>query len=692
MVAIAVRLLAFVALLLGIWAAGDWLATPRLPEAALDPDDKALPLQLFPLLALQISNILRGGTLVVAYAIYAISAGAIVLSVLLSAWLAWRGLQRTTVRYLVLALALGSLAVAYFWFFRELQPYRQMLSTARPVLDYVGMAAGLLALMSLVACFRSYPEPFAREMARLDFEAGSSKRIEQAARVRRGDGLWRFWSWLPSEHYGNHGRRQSPGLRGVARALRSRELIWIVAFACIALAGFAWSPVMSDGHPGFRAFFWSAVATLVLIFLDPTFGVRCEEMWLFRWMHESEHTSLFNFEMALHRFFGGPVGMAVAVAAACALTWFWHRDLAASAALTALLLVVTVLVLSGHALSMLYLNWRHGKPEHRHAIGWIFLGTAGMAALWMAALAIVGLFMLFRWHLVGDGGPTSRWLQGAIALAGPPLIALTFVAALWASIVHHGSFDPGMALRRGTGYAVLGIVMTALFVALEGALSSLVVVHLGMPSESGPVLAGTAVALGFGPLRQRVDRGVERVVQRLLPPESLAAGERREYAIAFSDLSGYTRLSEIDEAEAMTLAAILHRNARIAADRHGGRVVKTIGDAVMSVFPDASSGLSAVVALHGGYGAESAGRDSDALPIHSGLHVGEVVIAPDGDVFGASVNLAARLQTLAGPDDLVASSTMADAIAAAALTSESLPGRRFKNIAEPVDCLRVRLG
>jgi hypothetical protein len=281
-------------------------------------------------------------------------------------------------------------------------------------------------------------------------------------------------------------------------------------------------------------------------------------------------------------------------------------------------------VLLGHALSLLYLHWRHGPPEHRNSIGWIFLGTAGMASLWIAGIMIVGLFMLFRWHLVGDGGPASRSLQGAIALLGPPAIALTFVLSLWASILHRGSFDPGLALRRGAGYAVLGVVLTACFVAIEGALSSLVVVHLGMPSQSGPVLAGTAVALGFGPLRERVDRGVQRVMQRLLPPEAVAAGERRECAIVFSDLSGYTRLAEIDEEEAITLAAILHRNARTVADAHSGRVVKTIGDAVLCVYPDATAALAA--------------------------------------------------------------------ISASALTAEALPGRRFKNTSEAVDCLRLRLG
>jgi class 3 adenylate cyclase len=127
----------------------------------------------------------------------------------------------------------------------------------------------------------------------------------------------------------------------------------------------------------------------------------------------------------------------------------------------------------------------------------------------------------------------------------------------------------------------------------------------------------------------------------------------------------------------VTLAAILHRHARIVADQHNGRLVKTIGDATLCVFPDANAGLAAVVALHAGYRAECAQRDSEALPVHSGLHVGELVIAPDGDVFGASVNLAARLQTLAGPDELVAS-TAAAAMQDASLTAQMLPARRSR--------------
>jgi class 3 adenylate cyclase len=268
---------------------------------------------------------------------------------------------------------------------------------------------------------------------------------------------------------------------------------------------------------------------------------------------------------------------------------------------------------------------------------------------------------------------------------------LAFVVSLWISILHRGLFDPALALRRGAGVVALGVVLTALFVAVEGAASSLIVTQLGMPSASGPIVAGTAVAIGFQPLRARVERGVQSAMLKLLPPEAVAEGERREQAVLFADLSGYSRLAESDETEALTLAAILHRHAHVVAAEQGGRVVKTIGDAVLCLFDDPAQAMAAAIALQQGYRDEAARRDLEPLPVHAGLHAGEVVIARGGDVFGANVNLAARLLNLAGADELVATQSVATAAVAVGLVVESLPARRFKNIAEPVDCLRIRL-
>ncbi len=685
MVTVAIRLIALAALALGSWVSIDWMLDPRFPEVLLAQGNvKELAKQMFPLAGFQaVIGLRQGWTTTPLLLSYACTALTLALAGALAAWLAWRGLQRATVRHLTLALSLAVLCVAYFWFARELAPTRTTMQAFAPILDYPAMLCGIFALIALVACFRTYPEAFSRDLVDRQIATMITSNSDRAQRIRAGDGVWRLWSWLPEEQFGAYGRTRHLHRHGIARLLGSREFLWLILIAAFTWLGMTQSAVLDYLPLPVRLAALTFLASLPLVFVDPLLGARIDEDLVSRLQRE---TSSFDFSLHLHRWFGHPLGLVLIALCGVGLTLLWHRGHTKS---VALVMLIGLMLLSGHALSLLYLNWRHGPTENRRAIAWIFLGTAGAAALWVAAvnIALLLMFMSMQDEIFSS---RLRWVSAGMAV-GPPFIALAFVLSLWASILHRGSFDPGLALRRGAGYAVLGVVLTACFVALEGAASSLVVVHLGMPSQSGPILAGTAVALGFGPLRERVDRNVQRVMLRLLPPEAVAAGERRECAIVFSDLSGYTRLAEIDEEEAVTLAAILHRHARIVADRHGGRLVKTIGDAVLCVFPDADAGLTAVVALHAGYRAECAQRDSEALPVHSGLHVGELVIAPDGDVFGASVNLAARLQTLAGADELVASHTAATAIAARGLAAEALPARRFKNIAEPVDCLRLRL-
>ena len=685
MVEIAVRLLAFIALALGGWLAIDWMLDPRLPEVlAKYATSKEAAQEMFPLAGLQVAIGWRAGwstaPMLLAYAATALT---MALAAVLAAWLSWRGLQQATVRHLALGLSLAVLCVTYFWFAREFAPTRSQLVGYAPMLDYLAMLCGVFAWIALVACFRNYPEPFSRALVERQVSSTIARNNERGRGIRAGAGLWRLWAWLPEEQFGRYGRTRQPERHVLLRLFASREMLWLLVTVTGAFLATLHTSVLDYLPTPVRFAAFAFLSASVLVIVDPLFGARIDHDLVNRLQRQ---TSSFDFALHLHRWFGHPLGLMLVALLGVGLTLLWHQG---HFKLVTSIQLIGLLLLAGHALSLLYLNWRLGAAQQRHAIAWIFLGTAGAAALWLAAMNIA-LLLMFSSSQVELFTARLRWVGAGMAL-GPPFIALAFVLSLWASILHRGSFDPGLALRRGAGYAVLGVVLTACFVAVEGALSSLVVVHLGMPSQSGPVLAGTAVALGFGPLRERVDRGVQRMMQRILPPEAVAAGERRECAIVFSDLSGYTRLAEIDEEEAVTLAAILHRNARIVADANGGRVVKTIGDAVLCVYQDAMSALAASTALHAGYRAECAQRDCEALPVHSGLHVGELVIAPDGDVFGAHVNLAARLQTLAGPDELVASTTAAAAIAASALPAESLPARRFKNIAEPVDCLRVRL-
>jgi adenylate cyclase len=139
-----------------------------------------------------------------------------------------------------------------------------------------------------------------------------------------------------------------------------------------------------------------------------------------------------------------------------------------------------------------------------------------------------------------------------------------------------------------------------------------------------------------------------------MPPTS-------DLAVLFADVSGSTRLYEMlgDERALATVGRSVAAMAE-ACRAHGGRVVKTIGDEVMAVFATADAAAQASIAMQ----ARIAEDVDPALPmaIRVGFHYGRA-IEQDGDVFGDSVNVAARLVGLARPAQVMTSRTTALALA-----------------------------
>lgn len=130
--------------------------------------------------------------------------------------------------------------------------------------------------------------------------------------------------------------------------------------------------------------------------------------------------------------------------------------------------------------------------------------------------------------------------------------------------------------------------------------------------------------------------------------------ERRLAAVWFADLVGYTELSSRDESAALALVDVLQRVTREAVERHRGRVVKFIGDAVLTEFTSTEAAVNAALELRDAFRERSAEEGPEAS-LRIGVHVGEVVRAPDGDLYGDGVNTASRLQTEAGAGDVVVS-------------------------------------
>lgn len=117
-------------------------------------------------------------------------------------------------------------------------------------------------------------------------------------------------------------------------------------------------------------------------------------------------------------------------------------------------------------------------------------------------------------------------------------------------------------------------------------------------------------------------------------------------AVLFADISGSTTIYEtLGDALAKQMIDECLRDMRTATARHGGRVVKTIGDELMCVFPDADRVAMAASEMQQAI-ADMPPVSGVKRAIRVGFHVGPV-IESEGDVFGDTVNTAARMAGLA---------------------------------------------
>jgi len=123
-------------------------------------------------------------------------------------------------------------------------------------------------------------------------------------------------------------------------------------------------------------------------------------------------------------------------------------------------------------------------------------------------------------------------------------------------------------------------------------------------------------------------------------------------AVWFADIAGYTSLSEKNEGEAVRLAHAFQRAARAVADRFGGRIVKSMGDGALAEFSSTEMAARSAYALHGAFAAaaEEAGLEAGGLRV--GVHVGDVAVTDDGDLYGDGVNVASRIQSAAVPGEV----------------------------------------
>jgi len=138
--------------------------------------------------------------------------------------------------------------------------------------------------------------------------------------------------------------------------------------------------------------------------------------------------------------------------------------------------------------------------------------------------------------------------------------------------------------------------------------------------------------------------------------------ESSSMTVLFADVCGSTRLYEtLGDTEALATIGRCVSLISTVCVGHGGRVVKTIGDEAMAVFASADKAAQAAAEMQARI-SEQPPVGGSRLAIRVGFHEGPA-IETDGDVFGDSVNVAARMAALAKREQIITSAQTVDTLA-----------------------------
>jgi adenylate cyclase len=167
--------------------------------------------------------------------------------------------------------------------------------------------------------------------------------------------------------------------------------------------------------------------------------------------------------------------------------------------------------------------------------------------------------------------------------------------------------------------------------------------------------------------------------------------DRRLAAIVIADVVGYSRLIQQDEEGTRALFRRLQSEVfQPKIDAEGGRLVKSMGDAFLLEFPSAVAAVRCIIDIQKALpDAQAEISEEKRIQFRVGINVGDVVVEDD-DLHGDGVNIAARLEALSEPSEIVISRTARDQVRDRMdIGFEDLGEIEVKNIARPVRAFRV---
>lgn len=285
------------------------------------------------------------------------------------------------------------------------------------------------------------------------------------------------------------------------------------------------------------------------------------------------------------------------------------------------------------------------------------------------------------------------WQEGRHALMLVPGLERELPEAVveWAGRLQRYSASPGTARRLYDLIGeldvrdILGQVRTPTLVMhreasrwMDSGHSRYLVEHL--PNSRYLALPGEdTLAIGdrAGPLLDALEEFLTGA-----PPRGDAAPDRTLATVLFTDIVDSTRrAAELGDGD---WRRVLDRYNRVAAEvveRYRGRLVKSLGDGHLATFDGPARGIRCALALI------EATRGL-GIELRAGLHTGEIELL-DGDVGGIGVHIGARVAALAGAEEVLVSSTVADLVVGSGIRFKPHGQHELKGVPSPWTLLRV---
>jgi class 3 adenylate cyclase/DNA-binding transcriptional MerR regulator len=209
------------------------------------------------------------------------------------------------------------------------------------------------------------------------------------------------------------------------------------------------------------------------------------------------------------------------------------------------------------------------------------------------------------------------------------------------------------------------------------------ITNVELSERIAPLLEQTVLAMYHAQQARAWTGNIVEGFEALMEKAGIRSRLERLPAVCFLDITGYTRLTqELGDDAAANLAATVARLVRRSSVQHGGKPIKWLGDGVMFYFPDPGPGVRAALEMVDALGAE------ELPPAHVGLHAGPILFQ-EGDYFGQTVNLSARIADYARQGEVLVSRAVADASREEGIAFADIGAVELKGVAGTVHLLRA---